>query len=84
MLSWGALSKAMWVRQRGGRAVPNRRKLHPGEIVLSQPRIKNDGLCFDITDEIVVDVNVAFLVVIHGIAFTDLNFLDQPHQRGTV
>ena len=51
---------------------------------ISQPRIKNDGLCFDITDEIVVDVNVAFLVVIHGIAFTDLNFLDQPHQRGTV
>ena len=34
MLSWGALSKAMWVRQRGDRAVPNRRKLHPGEIVL--------------------------------------------------
>ena len=24
MLSWGALSKAMWVRQRGDRAVPNR------------------------------------------------------------
>ena len=34
MLSWGALSKAMWVRRRGDRAVPNRRKLHPGEIVL--------------------------------------------------
>ena len=34
MLSGGALSKAMWVRQRGNRAVPNRRKLHPGEIVL--------------------------------------------------
>ena len=29
-----ALSKAMWVRQRGERAVPNRRKLHPGEIIL--------------------------------------------------
>lgn len=26
MLSWGALSKAMWVRQRGNRAVPNRRE----------------------------------------------------------
>lgn len=24
MLSWGALSKAMWVRQRGDRAVPYR------------------------------------------------------------
>ena len=34
MLSWGALPKVMWVRQRGDRAVPNRRKLHPGEIVL--------------------------------------------------
>ena len=34
MLSWGVLSKVMWVRQRGDRAVPNRRKLHPGEIVL--------------------------------------------------
>lgn len=32
MLSWGALSKAMWIRQRGDRAVPNRRKFHPGEI----------------------------------------------------
>lgn len=52
--------------------------------LLSQPRIKNDGLCFDITDEIVVDVNIAFLVIVHAIAFADLNFLNQPHQRGTV
>ena len=34
MLSRGALSKAMWVRQRGGRAVPNQGQPHPGEIVL--------------------------------------------------
>lgn len=32
MLSWGALSKAMWVRQRGDRAVPNQGQPHPGEI----------------------------------------------------
>ena len=51
---------------------------------LSQPRIKNDGLCFDISDKIVVDVNIAFLVIVHGIAFADLNFLNQAHQRGTV
>ena len=51
---------------------------------ISQPRIKNDGLCFDVPHEIIVDVNVAFLVVIHGIAFADLNFLNQAHQRGAV
>ena len=34
ILSQGALSKTMLVRQRGGRAVPNRRQSHPGEIVL--------------------------------------------------
>ena len=38
----------------------------------------------DITNEIVVDVNVPFFVIVHGIAFADLNFLNQPHQRGTV
>lgn len=54
------------------------------ELTISQPRIKNDGLCFDITDEIVVDVNIAFLVIVHGIAFADLNFLNQANQRGTV
>lgn len=54
------------------------------EIFFSQPRIKNDGLCFDISDKIVVDVNIAFLVIVHGIAFADLNFLNQAHQRGTV
>lgn len=54
------------------------------EPLLSQPRIKNDGLCFDISDKIVVDVNIAFLVIVHGIAFADLNFLNQAHQRGTV
>ena len=54
------------------------------ESVISQPRIKNDGLCFDISDKIVVDVNIAFLVIVHGIAFADLNFLNQAHQRGTV
>ena len=52
--------------------------------LVSQPRIKNDGLCFDISDKIVVDVNVPFFVIVHGIAFADLNFLNQPHQRGTV
>ena len=55
-----------------------------GKPFISQPRIKNDGLCFDITDKIVVDVNVPFLVIVHGIAFADLDFLNQPHQRGTV
>ena len=54
------------------------------EFDLSQPRIKNDALCFDISDKIVVDVNVAFLVIVHGIAFADLNFLNQTNQRGTV
>lgn len=54
------------------------------ELSFSQPRIKNDGLCFDISDKIVVDVNVAFFVIVHGIAFADLNFLNQAHQRGTV
>ena len=38
----------------------------------------------DITNEFVVDVNVPFLAIVHGIAFADLNFLNQPHQRGTV
>lgn len=51
---------------------------------VSQPRIKNDALCFDITDKIVVDVNVPFLVIVHGITFADLDFLNQPHQRRTV
>ena len=54
------------------------------EDIISQPRIKNDALCFDISDKIVVDVNVAFLVIVHGIAFADLNFLNQANQRGTV
>ena len=56
----------------------------PEEELICQPRIKNDALCLDITDEIVVDVNVTFLVIVHGIAFADLDFLNQPHQRGTV
>lgn len=34
MLSPDTLSKAIMVRQREDRAVPNRRQLHPGEIVL--------------------------------------------------
>ena len=55
-----------------------------GKPFVSQPRIKNDGLCFDVSDKIVVDVNIAFLVIVHGIAFADLNFLNQAHQRGTV
>ena len=54
------------------------------ELDFSQPRIKNDGLCFDISDKIVVDVNIAFLVIVHGIAFADLNFLNQAYQRGAV
>ena len=29
-----ALSKTMWIRRRGDRAVPNQRQPHPGEIVL--------------------------------------------------
>ena len=47
-----------------------------GVILVSQPRIKNDGLCFDVSDKIVVDVNIAFLVIVHGIAFADLNLLN--------
>jgi len=50
---------------------------------VGQHRIK-DALCFDISDEIVADMNVAFRVIAHGIAFADLDFLYQPHQRGTV
>ena len=34
MSSQDAQSKTMLVRQRGYRAVPNRREFHPGEIVL--------------------------------------------------
>ena len=52
--------------------------------LVSQPRIKNDALCLDISDKIVVDVNIAFLVIVHGIVFADINFLNQPHQRGAV
>ena len=52
--------------------------------LVRQPRIKNDALCFDISDEIVVDVNVPFLMIVHGMALADLNFLNQPHQCGTV
>lgn len=29
-------------------------------------------------------VNVPFLMAIHGIAFADLNFLDQLYQRGAI
>ena len=54
------------------------------KLLISQSRIKNDGLRFDVPYEIVVDVNVAFLVVIHGIAFADLNFLNQANQRGAI
>ena len=39
---------------------------------------------FNVTDEIVVDVDVPFLVVVYRIFFTDLNFLNQPHECGTV
>ena len=55
-----------------------------GVPLVSQPRIKNDGLCLDITNEIVVDVNVTFLVTVHRTAFADLNFLNQANQRRTV
>ena len=37
--------------------------------LVSQPRIKNDALCFDISDKIVVDVNILLLVIVHGIVF---------------
>lgn len=39
---------------------------------------------FDVADKIVVDVDVPFLVVVHCVFLTDLNLLDQPHERGTV
>src|SRR5699024_11656388 len=39
---------------------------------------------FDVTDKVVVDVDVPFLVVVHRVFLTDLNLLDQPHERGTV
>lgn len=64
--------------------VPTNGHIVMGKTHISQPRIKNDGLCFNISDKIVVDVNIAFLVIVHGIAFADLNFLNQAHQRGTV
>ena len=35
-------------------------------------------------DEIVVDVEVPFLVAVYRALLTDLNFLDEPHQRGPV
>ena len=34
---------------------------------------------FDVTDEIVVDADVPFLMVVHRIFLADLNFLDEPH-----
>ncbi len=39
---------------------------------------------FDVTDKVVVDVDVPFLVVVHRIFLTDLNFLDEPHECGAV
>ena len=42
-------------------------KISRKEELLSQSRIKNDGLCFDISDEIVVDMNVPFFVTVHRI-----------------
>ena len=39
---------------------------------------------FDVANEIVVDVDVSFLVVVHRVFLTDLNLLDQPHECGTV
>ena len=38
----------------------------------------------DMPDEIVVDIEVPFLVAIYHALLTDLNFLDEPHQRRTV
>ena len=39
---------------------------------------------FDVPNEIVVDVDVSFLVVIHCIFLADLNLLDEPHECGAV
>lgn len=38
----------------------------------------------DMPDEIVVDIEVPFLVAIYHALLTDLNFLDEPHQRRAV
>ena len=35
-------------------------------------------------DEIVVDIEVPFLVTVHHALLADLNFLDEPHQRRPV
>lgn len=39
---------------------------------------------FDVTNEIVVDVDAPFLVAVHHAFFADLDFLDEPHQRRPV
>ena len=39
---------------------------------------------FDVPDKIVVDVDVPFLVVVYPVFLADLNFLNQPHEGGTV
>lgn len=39
---------------------------------------------FNVTDEIVVNMDVLFLVIVHSIFLADLNFLDEPHECGTV
>ena len=39
---------------------------------------------FDVANEIVVDVDVPFLMVVHRILLADLNFLDEPHEGGAV
>ena len=39
---------------------------------------------FDVANEIVVDVDVPFLMIIYRVFLADLDFLDQPHERRTV
>ena len=39
---------------------------------------------FDITNKIVVDVDIPFLVIVHPVFLTDLKLLNQSHEGGTV
>ena len=45
-----------------------------GKMIMSQPRTKYDGSFFDVPNEIVIDVNVTFLVIVHSAALADLDY----------
>ena len=54
------------------------------KILFSSLRIKHDSLTGDMPDEIVVDIEVPFLVAVYYALLADLDFLDEPHQRRPV